>query len=32
MSPVNFSPYLPRARVATTSARAYLELLDEGQP
>ncbi len=25
-------PYLPRARVATTSARAYLELLDEGRP
>src|SRR3954465_13857671 len=25
-------PYLPRARVATTSARAYLELLGEGQP
>jgi hypothetical protein len=24
-------PYLPRARVATTSARAYLELLDEGR-
>jgi hypothetical protein len=23
-------PYLPRARVATTSARAYLELLGEG--
>src|ERR687890_1890022 len=26
------SPYLPRARVATTSARAYLELLAEGRP
>jgi transposase len=25
-------PYLPRARVATTSARAYLELLAEGRP
>jgi transposase len=25
-------PYLPRARVATTSARAYLALLDEGRP
>jgi transposase len=25
-------PYLPRARVATTSARAYLELLIEGRP
>ena len=25
-------PYLPQARVATTSARAYLALLDEGRP
>ena len=25
-------PFLPRARVATTSARAYLELLAEGRP
>ncbi len=25
-------PYLPRAQVATTSARAYLALLDEGRP
>jgi transposase len=25
-------PYLPRARVATTSARAFLELLAEGRP
>ena len=25
-------PYLPRARVETTSARAYLELLSEGRP
>jgi transposase len=25
-------PYLPRARVATTSARAYLALLDEDRP
>ena len=25
-------PYLPRARVAATSARAYLELLAEGRP
>jgi transposase len=25
-------PFLPRARVATTSARAYLELLGEGRP
>jgi transposase len=25
-------PYLPRARVATTAARAYLELLAEGRP
>jgi hypothetical protein len=25
-------PYLPRARVATSSARAYLELLAEGRP
>jgi hypothetical protein len=24
-------PYLPRARVATTSARAYLDLLTEGR-
>jgi hypothetical protein len=25
-------PYLPRARVATTSARAYLDLLAGGAP
>jgi hypothetical protein len=25
-------PYLPRAQVATTSARAYLDLLVEGRP
>jgi hypothetical protein len=25
-------PYLPRARVATTAARAYLALLAEGRP
>ncbi len=25
-------PHLPRARVAATSARAYLELLAEGRP
>jgi transposase len=25
-------PYLPRARVATTAARAYLDLLTEGRP
>jgi len=25
-------PYLPRAQVATTSARAYLDLLSEGRP
>jgi hypothetical protein len=25
-------PYLPRTRVATTSARAYLDLLAEGRP
>jgi len=25
-------PYLPRARVATTSARAYLDLLGGGRP